>query len=391
MEKNKNGKILVIDDNQKNLDLAEDILSDEGYNVFLAENGEVGLQLAQEQQPDVILLDIMMPGIDGFEVCRRLKTPGSGLEAIKVIMLTAKDSADDVVKGLSCGAEDYVPKPYKSVELLARVKTQLELRNTQKNIQKLLEETLSGSIKVLTDILALVNPTAFSRAARMKRYVRHIAKQCKLSDIWQYELAAMLSHIGCVTLPQDIIEKIYAGQELSKEEQKMFSSHPSIGKELLAKIPRLENVSDMIAIQQEPFSRKHSIEEPCNRDIAALGGQILKVAIDYDSLTIHGIPHKKALEKLRSKPHVYNPKIVATLDSLLDFHVEMEVKTIQIDKLYHGIILDEDFLVDGVLVLAKGLELTFPVMERLRRFVEVRGSLKPIRVLVPREETNIIK
>lgn len=138
MENHKNGKILVIDDNQKNLDLAEHILTDEGYNFFLAENGEKGLKLAQEHQPDVILLDIMMPGIDGFEVCKRLKTPGSGLEAIKVIMLTAKDSANDVSEGLNCGAEDYVPKPYKTAELLARINTQLRI--------KLAEDVLKNSL-----------------------------------------------------------------------------------------------------------------------------------------------------------------------------------------------------------------------------------------------------
>jgi C4-dicarboxylate-specific signal transduction histidine kinase len=170
VENHKKGKILVIDDNQKNLDLAEDILSDEGYNFFLAENGETGLKLAQEHQPDVVLLDIMMPGIDGFEVCRRLKTPGSGLEAIKVIMLTAKDSTDDVAKGLNCGAEDYVPKPYKAVELLARVNTQLRI--------KLAEDALRNSLSK-AEHLSIIGQMATGVANDLSQNIIRITKLFK--------------------------------------------------------------------------------------------------------------------------------------------------------------------------------------------------------------------
>ncbi len=136
MENNKSGKILVIDDEKRNLRLAEDILENEGYEVLLADCGEEGLRLAKKEQPDVILLDIMMPGMDGLEVCRRLKASGSGMERIKVIIVSAKAHTDDKVEGHEAGADDYATKPYDEVVLLARVKTQIRTKRAEDEVHQ---------------------------------------------------------------------------------------------------------------------------------------------------------------------------------------------------------------------------------------------------------------
>ena len=118
-------KVLVIDDNPETVELAAINLEMEGYEVYSASNGEEGLRLA-EMMPDVILLDIMMPGIDGLEVCRRLKGNPQTRD-ILVIMLTARTTMEDILKGFEEGADEYITKPFNVEELLARVRTMVRI------------------------------------------------------------------------------------------------------------------------------------------------------------------------------------------------------------------------------------------------------------------------
>jgi signal transduction histidine kinase/HPt (histidine-containing phosphotransfer) domain-containing protein len=131
--KHNNGRILVVDDTVKNLQLLGTILKEIGYQVNVARDGFQGLAMAEKVRPDLILLDIMMPDPDGFEVCRRLKLSHK-TEDIPVIFLTAKTDTEDIVKGFSLGAVDYIIKPFRKEELLARVRTHLKLRQSEKSL-----------------------------------------------------------------------------------------------------------------------------------------------------------------------------------------------------------------------------------------------------------------
>ncbi|MBD2502463.1 sensor histidine kinase [Anabaena azotica] len=120
--------ILVVDDTPTNLQVLFDLLSEQGYRVAIAKNGETALQRLQISQPNLILLDVMMPGIDGFETCQRLKT-NPATDDIPVIFMTALSDSVDKVKGLSLGAVDYITKPIQNEEVLARIRVHLQLRN----------------------------------------------------------------------------------------------------------------------------------------------------------------------------------------------------------------------------------------------------------------------
>jgi hypothetical protein len=112
------------------------------------------------------------------------------------------------------------------------------------------ENTLMGSVKVLTDVLSLANPAAFSRAVRIRRYLEHLVAQLHLETPWKYEIAAMLSQLGCVTLAPEVIETAYCGQEVSREEQTAFDMHPSVARNLLSNIPRLDGIAWIIGQQR---------------------------------------------------------------------------------------------------------------------------------------------
>lgn len=127
--------ILLIDDNPANLSVAVDYLADHGFQIMVARDGETGLQLARQEQPDLILLDVRLPGIDGFEVCRRLKADERTQE-IPVIFMTVITKAEDKVRGFAAGGVDYITKPFQHEEVLARVTTHLRLRELTRRLEE---------------------------------------------------------------------------------------------------------------------------------------------------------------------------------------------------------------------------------------------------------------
>src|SRR3989339_1474975 len=131
--------ILAVDDTSASLKLLTDLLKQEGYEVHSAINGELALHSAVNSPPDLILLDILMAGMDGYEVCRRLKAHDK-TRNIPVIFVSAMSSTEEKVQGFKLGAVDFVTKPYQRDELLARVRTHLELNRLRHHLEDLVDE-----------------------------------------------------------------------------------------------------------------------------------------------------------------------------------------------------------------------------------------------------------
>jgi DNA-binding response OmpR family regulator len=128
--------VLAVDDTPSDLDLLATVLGREGYKLALAKDGEQALEMITNQKPDLILLDVMMPGIDGLEICRRLKADQATLE-IPIIFVTANTAPNEIIMGFQAGAADYVSKPFRFPELLARVHVHAELRRVQHEVRTL--------------------------------------------------------------------------------------------------------------------------------------------------------------------------------------------------------------------------------------------------------------
>ncbi len=139
------GRILVVDDTPANIQMLAAVLKEQGYQISIATNGRQALDVVQKVRPDVILLDVMMPEMDGFETCRRLKE-SADTRAIPIIFLTARTETEDIVKGFSLGAVDYVAKPFQPAELLARVNTHLTMDRLRRENERLLLTILPAPI-----------------------------------------------------------------------------------------------------------------------------------------------------------------------------------------------------------------------------------------------------
>ena len=147
MHNQTNGFILIVDDNSTNLSVLSHALKQVGLKVRMAMDGATALNIAQQQSPELILLDIQMPGIDGFETCTRLKA-NPLTQAIPVIFTTALADTDSKIKGLSLGAVDYITKPFEQQEVIARVNVQLQLRQLHKTL-----EERNAQLENWTDVL----------------------------------------------------------------------------------------------------------------------------------------------------------------------------------------------------------------------------------------------
>jgi response regulator RpfG family c-di-GMP phosphodiesterase len=199
------GSIMVVDDNPANLKLLDDMLRQQHFEVQTFPLGRLALAAAGDEPPDLILLDVNMPQMDGYEVCARLKS-SKLLSDIPVIFISALNETKDKVKGFRSGGADSVSKPFQFEEVQARIETHLRLRRALQAERDLLEKTLGGAVWTLLTLLQITSPALVLRTHSVRDIVLWITKQMGLEDAWQYEVAAMLCLVGCVALPDEIFQ-----------------------------------------------------------------------------------------------------------------------------------------------------------------------------------------
>jgi hypothetical protein len=242
----------------------------------------------------------------------------------------------------------------------------------------LLEETLKGAVKTLTEILSLTSPAAFGRAMRVRQYVQAMASRGGVACQWEVELAAMLSQIGFVALDSDTVERAYVGQTLSAPEREALAKCPRIGAELLARIPRLERVAEMIACQHDKSADlvRRALPEPI-----ATGCQLLLLGLRFDEAISQGLTSADAVAALARE---FPPTLTLYIDALAGLDAPqptMTVRAVTVEQLSATMVLMEDVrATSGVLLMAKGQHLTETAIERLRSFVRKVGVREPIRV-----------
>lgn len=245
MEENRQFSILVVDDTETNIDILMETLEDE-YDIRVALDGEAALENVAEDKPDLILLDIMMPGMDGYEVCRRLKDDPFTHD-IPVIFLTAMTEEQNEAKGLALGAVDYVTKPFSPELVKARVSNQLELKKHQDHLQELvalrtkeLALTQEVTIYSLASLAETRDPETGGHILRTQRYVRALARRLKIVPLFETILtdevidllynSAPLHDIGKVGVADSILLK---PGKLTDEEFAEMKNHTIYGRNAL--------------------------------------------------------------------------------------------------------------------------------------------------------------
>jgi hypothetical protein len=206
--------------------------------------------------------------------------------------------------------------------------------------------------------------------------------QLGLPDAWQYEVAAMLSQIGCVTISPEVLEKVYSGFPLSKNEAEAFASQYGVAGRLLARIPRLEQVARVVAAQQTtPTVPVDS--QPTTLDVLDIGAQMLQIAGAFDLGLIRGLGRDGALSEIKSQ-RKYNLTLIATLRNAEVPEFGSQARMVGLQDMRRGMVIDGEIRAkNGVLLYTKGQEVTDTLIERLKNFAVSMGVLQPFSVLLP--------
>ena len=239
-------RILCVDDEPHVLEGLKDSLR-RGFDVRVALGGKAALAMLKADRYGfaVIISDMRMPGMSGAEFLRDAKRVAP--RSVRML-LTGHADADAAAQAVNEGQIfRFLTKPCGRDELERACSAALWQHQMLNAERTLLEQTLRGSIQALTDVLALASPAAFGRAGRVKRLIADLAVETGWDDAWEVEVAAMLADIGAVTLPEATAEKLNSGAPLSQAEQEMVDRVPAVTERILANIPRLEGVQQILA------------------------------------------------------------------------------------------------------------------------------------------------
>ncbi len=352
------------------------------FTVDTADGGDAALRMIAESEPyPVVVADMRMPGMDGSRLLAHIKQKSP--YTIRM-MLTGHADVETAMLAVNEGhIFRFLTKPCEPELLIKTLHAGIDQFNLVQAEKVLLEKTLRGSVKVLTDTLSLLNPAAFSRGTRIRRLTRDLAEQMGCAAPWQFELAAMLSQIGCVTVPPGVLDKVVAGKTLSPEESKMYAGHPAAGAELIANIPRLELVARMIAQQQTPF---HSFPRAAGEEdeTVAMGAQLLKVCLDLDALEQRNHTPPRAIEIMQRKEGLYNARILEALRIRLTYGDDARnIKEILWHQARTDMVAAQNVMArNGVLLVPKDGEFTAQALARLKNFAAEGGIEEPFLVYV---------
>ena len=321
------GKILAVDDTPASLRLLTEILSEEGYEVRSAINGEIALRSAFANPPELVLLDIRMPDMDGFEVCRRLKAvPETG--DVPVIFVSAISDTDEKVQGFELGAVDFVTKPYQREELLARVRTHLEVTRLRNHLVELVDErtrelresekrlraSLIDSVSAIASTVELRDPYTAGHQHRVAMIAKAIASRLDLDEnlVEGLYLASVVHDVGKIHIPAEILSK---PGRLNDLEYNLIKVHPGAGYEILKSIDFPWPIAKIVLQHHERLDGS-GYPDGLKGDAILQEAKILAVADVIEAMASHR-PYRVALgldlalgEIEKGSGRLYDPEVV---------------------------------------------------------------------------------
>jgi response regulator RpfG family c-di-GMP phosphodiesterase len=374
-------KIMIVDDSEENRLILEDICSSMGMEFISAENGKLALDLIRNHQVDCILLDIQMPVMSGMEFLDIIKRD-LFLSVIPIIMVTGNEDTKSVVDSLNKGAADYITKPFEKEILIARIKGVLKRYETFLNEKELVEKTFFGSVKLLNDLMSSLSPQIFGKSNQIRRIAKSICHEINYNESNEIELAALFSHIGCISLSADIIEKLVNGKFLLVEEKQIYDNHPLLGYKLLKNIQLLENVSNTVLYQNKNYdgSGVPQFDKLSGSDIP-LSARILKGAIEYQNCRIRANNALEFSDILKSREAFIDPNIYKALLKVMIKEDSRDLKELKVVLLKPGMIFANDVLTsNNRKIAAQWQEATDGIIERIKNIHFQIGVKEPIQV-----------
>lgn len=377
-----NEKILFVDDDTNLLAAVERNLRHK-FKLATASGGETGLaKMAAEGPFAVIVADMQMPGMNGVQLLTEVQKRHP--ETVR-LMLTGNADQHTAIEAVNKGhVFQFLTKPCPMEMLALAVEAGLKQYRLITAERELLEKTLNGSIKVLAEVLSLTDPLSFGRGEALREYMRAYVHSLSLQNSWEFEMAAMLSQLGAVTIPPAILEKFRRRQELTEVEQVILDRVPKTGADLLANIPRLESVARIVLYQQKHYDGSgFPVDGPSGEDIP-IGARILKVLIDLLELEAQKFSKDDALKLMQQRMGWYDPRVLDATFACFDIYLsDISAKSLGQPILAKDLRVGQTVLVDiqtesGKTIIMARSRITPVLLVRLTNFARFSPIQEPI-------------
>lgn len=362
--------LLLVDDEESLLrSLAANLRR--SYKIETATSGSEGLAKLAASDIALVISDMRMPGMNGAEFLARAQRAH---ERTVRILLTGQSDLESAIRAINEGRIfRFLTKPVSPAVLTATIEEGLRVRALEDAERELLEKTLTSSIEVLTDVLAMVHPECFSRATRLRAIVAQLCKQLRVEADWQVPIAALLSQLGFVALDPATVERLSSNAEPSDEDRAEYAKQSKVAAKLVAAIPRLETVARIIedhgdCTAAQPGTRATRIH---------VGAHILGAALDFDRKSSR-LGATRAIQAMRSVGAA-TPGILDALEQVDLPWFKAKVEELTLGELRAGMVLREEVRTGGgTLLAASGTSLTEVLLTRIRNFARNDGVVEPI-------------
>jgi response regulator RpfG family c-di-GMP phosphodiesterase len=354
------------------------------FKIKTASSAKEALEIIRESPPfAVIVSDFDMPVMNGIEFISIVRK--SHPDTVRIILTGYADMNTSINAINEGNVFRFLTKPINTEKLIYAIKDSIEQHRLLTLEKELLSKTLKGSIKILIDILSAFNPEAFELVSNVRKTARMLGENLGMKNLWEIEIAALLSQIGYVTLPFDTLQRKLNGVELSQTETSLINSLPQISHDILDNIPRLEIVADAILYQNRFFDGSDAPTHHVKGENIPLISRILKISNDFNQYIQRGIQPETAILKMQDQSNIYDIKILEIL--FKDFNIKYQgyvAKNVAFRKLRVGMILAQDLLdINNYVLITKNRELTDVLIMKLVNIGKTREIQEPIKVFEP--------
>lgn len=369
-------RVLLIDDERSILSAYARLLRGE-VDLVTARGGDEAFQAVQASEAPfaVVLCDLKMPGPDGIEVLSRIRSISP--DTVRVLFTGQADLAAAVEAVNTGEIFRFLRKPCLPDVMRACIGACVRQHRLLTAERELFERTVAGTVRLLSELMALVSPSGSARAGRLRRYVRHMADAMGLKEVWQFELAAVLSSLPTLSLEHQAFNRYASSQPRTPEERRAFEAQADIAASLVAHVPRLESIAAMIN------AGAGDAAAPTAREAAAIatGAALLRVASAYDVEMVRGAQPAAALAALHANRDIFPPRMVSALATLPTPAPLTHAAEVTVGQLSTRMVLDCDVRsTSGLLLAPQGQQVTPTLLDLLQGYHRLVGVVEPIRV-----------
>lgn len=368
-------RVLVVDDEDFVLAGLTRILRGD-YDVATAASSDEALRLVEAGPPfAAVVADMRMPtGMNGAQLLGKLKDIAPLTQRI---MLTGLLDQDTAAQAINQGTVfRFLTKPVDSGWLHDTLRAAVQQYNVEVAEDRLLEDTLIGAVRVLLELLEATHPAVFGRASRLREISKLLAQELHIANPWQIELASMLSQIGTIAIPEIVLDRMTFGRATTMEDERHYQRHPQLGSQLISRIPRLEHVADIIAMQERHYDGTGTPEDDeRSAEAIPLGARILKCALDYEALMSRGFTPFGALARMRERQGWYDPAVMKALSHVGHLASLSPTSRVRLRDLRVGMVLGEDVTApDGRLIASRNQTVSTTLWMRLEAIEDELGD-----------------